>query len=302
LSQNAPANAAPPPAGYDLHMHTCWSYDGLVEPETCFERAAEIGLRCIAVTEHHVLDSQDEVAEAARRYPSVRSVPGAELSVTTSVGAVDLLCYGFRRPWPERLSRVLDAYHAWQRENGSAFCLGMQLLGYDFTLEHRRELLESYRPARTIAVQGLTRVRNGVLRDYLLARGFIARPEDYGELCRRVGKAVAMPPYPNVEEVVDAVHEAGAFVAIAHPYHYFLGCERSRMDALRHECRLDGIECAHPKVPKELTPVYRAYCVEHGLFSVAGSDSHTPDDYQSQLGRHSGQLEWLDEFLARAAG
>ena len=69
------------------------------------------------------------------------------------------------------------------------------------------------------------------------------------------------------------------------------------MDKLRLECQLDGIECAHRQVPPEFTPIYRAYCVEHGLFSVAGSDSHTLGDIQELFAGHGGADEWLYEFL-----
>ena len=50
-------------ATYDLHLHTYWSYDALANPEAHFVRARALGMRCIAITEHHLIDSQDEVKE-----------------------------------------------------------------------------------------------------------------------------------------------------------------------------------------------------------------------------------------------
>ena len=82
---------------YDLHLHTYWSYDATTHPENYFKRARELGVRCLAVADHHILDSLEEVLEIAQDYPDVRTIPAAELSVTTSLGAVDLLCYGFSR-------------------------------------------------------------------------------------------------------------------------------------------------------------------------------------------------------------
>ena len=82
---------------YDLHLHTYWSYDATTHPENYFKRARELGVRCLAVADHHILDSLEEVLEIAQDYPDVRVIPAAELSVTTSLGAVDLLCYGFSR-------------------------------------------------------------------------------------------------------------------------------------------------------------------------------------------------------------
>ena len=101
------------------------------------------------------------------------AIPAAELTVTTSIGAVDMLCYGFPLDIPASLRQVLDAYHTWQREFGAAICKGMQALGHDYSDAHRVELLASYRPPRTLEAQGDTHVSNKVQRDYFVERGFI---------------------------------------------------------------------------------------------------------------------------------
>ncbi len=88
-------------------------------------------------------------------------------------------------------------------------------------------------------------------------------------------------------------------MAIAHPFGYFRKDSVERMDALRLECSLDGIECAHPGVPPEFTGKYREYCERHGLFSTGGSDCHTDEDVATGFAGHGGPDEWLDEFLDR---
>ena len=77
------------------------------------------------------------------------------------------------------------------------------------------------------------------------------------------------------------------------------------MDALRELLQFDGIECAHPSVPEELTPFYREYAVKHKLLSTAGSDCHSaPTDKhqfstESTLGGHIGEQRWLEEIMER---
>jgi predicted metal-dependent phosphoesterase TrpH len=288
-----------PPALYDLHLHTYWSYDAFAHLENHFKRATELGVRCLAITEHHVLDSQPEVQETARRYPDIITIPAAELTVNTSIGSVDLLCYGFPLDLPPALQQVLDTYHAWQHNAGAAICKGMQALGYDYTDAHRLEVLQSYRPNEVIAVQGTTHIRGPIQQQYFIERGFIAHIDEYDALRRRAHQEVAFPPYPAADFVLPTVKEAGVVVAIAHPHGYFNEGDLARMDTLRAECYLDGIECAHKNVPTEFTPRYRAYCLEHGLFSSGGSDSHTDEDIQSSFAKHGGADEWLDEFLQR---
>ena len=290
-------SVARPPSSYDLHLHTSWSYDATASAETLFDQARKRGVRCLAVTEHHVLDSLPQVREVAEGYPEIRVIPAAEMSVTTSIGAVDLLCYGFPLEIPAEVQRVLDQYHAWQREFGAAVSASLLAIGIDYPDEKRRALLEFYRPAEAIEVQGLTHVKGGIQRDFFLKAGYATDEWDYRALLERAARKSALPPYPAVEDVVPAIKSIGVQVAIAHPNGYFDGANRRRMDALVHECGLDGVECAHLSVPLEFTPVYRGYCEEKGLFSTAGTDCHSDDEIERMLTCHGGQEAWVDEFL-----
>ncbi len=292
-------DVAPDRASYDLHLHTCWSYDASAAMDTVFARAAAQGMRCITITDHHVLDSLPEMLAAAQTYPQIITLPAAELTVTTSIGPVDLLCYGFPLDIPATLLQVLERYHEWQRRTGAAICRGMQALGFSFTDADRLELLERYRPARTLKIQGATHVKNGRLRDYFVERAFIADAAEYDDLMARVRQAADFEPYPPVDQVVPVVKAVGALVAIAHPHGYFSQGDERRMDQLRHECQLDGVECAHPSVPPEFRPRYREYCVRHGMFSTGGSDCHEDAALEAKLGGHGGPESWLDEFLER---
>jgi predicted metal-dependent phosphoesterase TrpH len=287
------------PAIYDLHLHTRWSYDATTRAESHFLRARGLGVKWIAVTDHHVVDSLPEVLEAATRYPDVSAIPSAELTVTTSIGAVDLLCYGLPLETPPALRAVLEAYHAWQRACGRAVSEGLQALGYPFTDDERLSLLRTYRPEKAVRLQGNTHVKAARMRDYCIERGFAADADACADLLARARKRVPPPPYPKVTDVVPPVKAAGAVVAIAHPHGYFNACDHRRMDALREECGLDGVECAHSAVPAEFTGRYRDYCVRYGLFSTGGSDCHSEEDVAGKFGRHGGADGWLEEFLER---
>ncbi len=284
---------------YDLHLHTFWSYDATAQLENHFRRADTLGVNCIAITEHHVLDSTPDVIAMSSQYPRIRVIPAAELTVTTSIGAVDLLCYGFPADARSTIAPVLDAYHTWQHEMGAAICRGVQALGHDYSDAHRAELLAGYRPAETLRVQGQTHVSNRVQKEYFLERGFIDNIDDYGDLLKEANGQATFPPYPAVDFVIPRVKALGVVVAIAHPHGYFAQADRRRMDALREECLLDGIECAHQSVPAQFTPVYRSYCVENELFSTGGSDSHTDQDIETKFAGHGGPDIWLDELLSR---
>ena len=291
-------------ASYDLHLHTCWSYDGASEVEAVFAQAQAAGVGTIAITDHHNMDAYGEVVEVAQRYPGVRVIAGAELTVTTRTtgGAVDLLCYGLPVEPTGKLAEVLAGYRAWQQRAGAALSAGLVALGYAFDDETRLALLRSYRPGRTIDVQGATHVKNGVLRDYVLGQGWARDEAEYGRLMSEARRCGGRCPYPDVGPVVEAVHEAGGVVAIAHPMGYFKGADRTRMDALREECALDGIECAHTRVDPALGAEYEGYCAEHGLLCVAGSDGHDEAALKGMLGRHGGKEAWVEALMERVKG
>lgn len=164
--------------------------------------------------------------------------------------------------------------------------------------------------ARVNAVQGTARVPTGKLSAIWRERGFATTDQELLELRQQFLKVEKKMPYPAVDNVVSAVHAAGGLVVLAHPTLYVKGRDHQRLDALRAECALDGIECAHRKVAPELTDFYRDYCIEHGMVSTAGSDCHMPDDsaphagpwgytQQRRFASHVGQPQWLDEFLER---
>ena len=59
-------------ASYDLHLHTWWNDDAASDPRCYLQQAAARDMCCLAITEHHNLDSQAEVFAAAAQYPAVR--------------------------------------------------------------------------------------------------------------------------------------------------------------------------------------------------------------------------------------
>jgi predicted metal-dependent phosphoesterase TrpH len=101
-------------ASYDLHLHTCWSYDALIDPARYFAAAREQGVGTIAITDHHGFDALPELTAAAPAWPDIRYIRAAELTVTTAFGPVDLVCLGIPDPLPVVLGPVRDRYHAWQ--------------------------------------------------------------------------------------------------------------------------------------------------------------------------------------------
>ena len=287
---------------FDFHLHTCWSYDATAPVEYYFAAAEAAGMSHIAITEHHHMDSFAEVREAAARHPQVAYIPAAELTVYTELGTFDMVCLNMPRDPGAELLKVFDIYHQWQRDCGDACSYAFTTAGFPYTKEDRLMLLQRYRPQKAIDVQGITHVQGGLQRDYLLEeKGYFKDADTMYDL--RLKYPVVH--YPEAEKVIPAVKRAGGLVFIAHPRGYFKINDLNRMDELREMLEFDGIECAHPSVPVELTPFYRQYCKDHGLLSTAGSDTHSSPDcaYQfckeSKFADHIGEKRYVEEILER---
>ena len=281
-------------ASFDLHLHTEWSYDAKTPVVDYFRFASEKKSRAIAITDHHLMDAYEDVLESAALYPEVGYLSGSEISVKCEFGPIDLVCLNLpRRPTPET-EELFTMYRNWQIASGTAASRNFCALGYDFDDDKRMELLRSYRPEKAIAKQGNTHVKYELLVDYCIQHGFCSDEDSYIELRK---KFTGMVPYPSYDKVIPLVKAAGGVVIIAHPVRYFLENDLKRMDTLREMFQLDGIECAHPSIPEELSAFYREYCVKHGLLSSAGSDLHNP--VIEKFAAPDGKDEWLDEILER---
>ena len=59
----------------DLHIHTLFSPDSLMEPEELVSRCLGTGLNCIAVTDHNTIEGAQEV----QRLAIIRVILGEEI-------------------------------------------------------------------------------------------------------------------------------------------------------------------------------------------------------------------------------
>ena len=281
---------------FDFHLHTQWSYDALSMVEDYFKLAKERGVKYIAITEHPHMDSYPEVKEVAKRYPEVKHIPAAEMTVWCPLGTYDLVCLGMpETPTPE-LQAVFDEYHQWQRDAGDGVCKAVQLAGFPYTREDRMKLLKSYRPQHIIDVQGCTHVRGCFQKEYLVDKMHYFK--DAAEMNEAISRAKTVPHYPEAAKVIPVFKKAGALVLIAHPRSYFHEKDVERMDALREMLQLDGAECNQTDMTPELTAFYREYCVKYGMLSSAGCDAHTFGP-ECKLGTIIGDDVWLEEILDR---
>lgn len=78
---------------FDLHMHTRrYSPDSIIDPFELVQRAVDIGLDGIVITEHDRLWPESELDELRRAAPGLAVLGGVEVSGRNG----DMLCYGVK--------------------------------------------------------------------------------------------------------------------------------------------------------------------------------------------------------------
>ncbi|MBR4876478.1 MAG: PHP domain-containing protein, partial [Rhodocyclaceae bacterium] len=82
-----------PPAagcGVDLHCHSSAS-DGVLAPAQVVMRAANNGVRLLALTDHDTLDGLDEAFACARQHRGLRLLAGVEISASFHDASVHIV-------------------------------------------------------------------------------------------------------------------------------------------------------------------------------------------------------------------
>ncbi len=251
----------------DLHAHSTRS-DGVLEPAALVRRAAERGVRVLALSDHDTLAGLTE-AVAAGVALGVRVIPAVELNTESSWGDVHVLAY-FLDPNDE----ALEARLRWLRENrGRRIELMVEklnALGHAVRLERVLEIAQGGALGRPHLAQAL--VEAGHVPSYddafrtLLSKGSPAYVE-------RVGLS-------PVEAVRLAV-EHGGVPSLAHPG--FVD-DVPRLLGELVPVGLAGVEVYYPSHNAATTERLRGLALAHGLVPTAGSDFHGRGEHEGALG------------------
>ena len=85
----------------DIHMHTLFSYDGTATVPAVLNRASQVGLDLIAITDHDEIRGALLAEQLAPKF-GIQVIPGVE--ITTAEG--DLLALSIRKLIPAGLSLI----------------------------------------------------------------------------------------------------------------------------------------------------------------------------------------------------
>ncbi len=244
----------------DLHCHTKLS-DGSLGIEDLITLAKKRGLTTIAITDHDCLAGTVRGKIIGERF-GIQVIPGVELSATDEQTGkkVHLLCY--LSDVPDRLEGLCHR-NSLIRKKAAHIMMLQAAKRYPVTTEFIIK-----------CATGSTNIYKQHIMQALMECGLTT--SIYGDLWTKLfdkntpGNILLTPKYPDIEEVIKAIHDAGGIAVLAHPFMF------DNLDSLPRliENGLDGIEVWHPSASEEQQAELKKLATKNKLLMTGGTDFH----------------------------
>ena len=249
------------PSRVDLHIHTTAS-DGRFRPGEIVSRAARLGLRVIAITDHDTVDGLPEARQAAKSYPGLRVFSGVEISTDFARAEVHILGYFVDSKNREFISRLEKMRHS-RDERARAMIEKLKGLGVRIEWPRVKELAAGGSVGRPHLARAM------------MEKGYIgAFAEAFSGYIERGGPAYAEREKVSPAEAVELILRAGGLPVLAHPL--FIDDWQQMVVELRG-AGLAGIEVYYDGYAATERESLRIVAEKYGLVATGGSDFHGID-------------------------
>ncbi|MBR6888253.1 MAG: PHP domain-containing protein [Selenomonadaceae bacterium] len=242
----------------DLHTHTNFS-DGSYSPEELVAAAKKIGLHYLAITDHDTIDGVRQLYENGL-YPDriVNIIPGVELSANHPERDIHIVGYNidiYNEALLEMIDKIIEA--RWERFSEIINILQTKKF--------------NIREADVLKIAGTSRsIGRAHIARTLVKIGAFRNVREAFEKMLGKGSPAYVPRYlPEVDEVIDEIHQAGGVATLAHPK--LVGDD----DLVEELCKkLDGLEVYYPFHKPDETQHYFFLAKKYNLLITGGSDFH----------------------------
>lgn len=244
----------------DLHLHTTAS-DGHLSPEELVDRAFEIGLRTVAITDHDTMAAVPRGAAAAAAR-GIMFIPGIEITSVDGGKDVHVLGY-FLRDLTPALRKLVAEQRAQRLERARQIAERLADVGVPIDVN---ALFLHLGPA----VSGKSIARPQIAQALLAAGHVSSVAEAFDRFLGEEGPAYVPHQGAPPGEVVQLIAEAGGISSLAHPGY----TKKDEIIPDLVSAGLVAIEAYHSSHDPESTARYLALAEAYGLCVTGGSDYH----------------------------
>lgn len=271
----------------DLHTHTTRS-DGHLTPVESIDRAAAMGLKVLAITDHDLIlpleyqkDGRSIKLDEYAAQKGLQLLPGIEISCDTNNEDVHLI--GFYCDWSSPEFEKLEKWVQISRtESYREIVRRLSKAGYQVDWE---ELL---------VYAGKENFPMGVLKkelyEYLADKGYVKDWKEGKKWIQSVPDFTVNREKPDPVDIIHLFHKTGGIVIQAHPFlvkehPYYKGKTMDRWDYIDMLVKegLDGIEACYTYdktsytgtlAKEEIETLVKKRYENSGMFFSGGSDFH----------------------------
>lgn len=263
---------------YDLHCHSSVS-DGLLAPAEVVARAAERGVKVLALTDHDDMDGLPE-ARAAALQRGIRLINGVEISVSWRSHTLHIVGLNIDPAYPP-LDQGVATVRQGRAERAVKMAESLARAGIGGALEGayryagNPQLIGRTHFARYLVEAGHARDVASVFKNYLVK-----------------GKPGYVPhEWAPLPDAVEWIKGSGGVPVLAHPGRYTKGRKPMGSSTLRELLAefvalggraLEVVSGSH--TPDQFAEFAR-YAQEYQLLASCGSDFHGPEESYRDLGR-----------------
>lgn len=249
----------------DLHSHSTAS-DGVLTPTELVQRAVEQNITMLALTDHDTVAGVAEAKQAAQQLP-LELISGVEISILWQGKSIHLAALNVDEQNPVLVELLKQQAELRQTR---AEQIGEKLA--------KAGIPNAYEGAKSLANGEVTRAHYA---RFLVAEGYVRNDEHAFKRYLGMGKtAYVKPIWCSMEQAIDATHQAGGVICVAHPLRYKFTARwvRRLIEAFK-QAGGDGIEVAGCAQTPDQRQLLARWATEFDLYSSVGSDFHYPSGW-----------------------
>jgi 3',5'-nucleoside bisphosphate phosphatase len=262
----------------DLHVHSTAS-DGSLSPLQIIERAKELRLRAVAITDHDTVEGSAE-ALGYPPLPSLEILSGIEISADVPSGTMHILGFLLRLDDPS-LRQTLKRVQRARANRNVKIVEKLQDLGLRVQYDE------------ITSISGGGQVGRPHIAQVLVHKGAARSVGDAFKKFLRKGGPAYIPRYRLLpDEAIRMILGAGGVPVLSHPFTLDAKDEEDLESILVHlkEAGLKGLEVYYPEHGPKRTAQYERLARRHGLVMTGGTDFHGAAKPRVQMGIGRGDL------------